>query len=318
LQLQAKQFAMEEIEPTSWNDGAALEEPPRAEMDANESLALAAAQYRALPVNRSQPRLRVLGIPLPIAGVSWTGSILIHAALIIIAAAVYQHLRPPPTLRLALGDGGVHSVGMMWRESTPGGAGLPQLSETDPAHTTPADSMAAVMNQMENQQSPQSPVNSMASTYAAPELIWGAPPPLGAGHSGPSLWGNPATHHGTSPAQPAKPPPAQRGEGTGRGKSVGAGRGDVNGGQAGVPAGTPDPTLPAPVYPEESRRRGEEGLVKLSVKIASDGSVGSIDVVSEPPYPRLTRSAIEAVRGAHFDRAYGGVTLVVPYNFVLH
>jgi outer membrane biosynthesis protein TonB len=46
--------------------------------------------------------------------------------------------------------------------------------------------------------------------------------------------------------------------------------------------------------------------------------VGSIDVVSEPPYPRLTRSAIEAVRQARFDRAYGGVTLVVPYNFVLH
>jgi len=308
---------MEEVEASSTIDQASPEDSPRAEMDVGESLALAAAQYRPLPVNRAKPRLRVLGIPLPIAGVSWTGSILIHAALILIAAAAYRHFRPAPTLELARGDGGINPVGIMWRESTPGGVGLPEPPDADSAQTPPASSMMSVMNQLENERSSDAAMRSMASTYVSPELIFGAPPPVGTGHSESSLWGTPASHHATGPAHPAKTPAAQPGEGTGRGKSVGAGRGDVNGGQAGIPAGTPDPTLPAPVYPEESRRRGEQGLVKLAVKITADGSVGSINVVSEPPYPRLTRSAIDAVRQAHFDRAYGGATLVVPYNFVL-
>jgi TonB family protein len=310
---------MEEFEPDCMPDETAPSDPVRAELDAGESLALAAAQLRSLPANRAKPRPRVLGIPLPSSGISWAGSILIHAALIIVGAAAYRHFRPPPKLALALGDGGVRPVGMMWRESTPGGVGLPEPEENDPTQLPPANSMTAVMNQLENQQPSDSQLKSTASAYVAPQLIWGAPPTIGAGHNGSNLWGTPVVHRGNDPAHPASaPPPAHQGEGTGRGKSVGAGMGDVNGGQAGVPTGTPDPTLPAPVYPEESRRRGEEGLVKLSIKIARDGSVGSVDVVSEPPYPRLTRSAIDAVRQARFDPAYGGVTLVVPYNFVLH
>ena len=98
---------------------------------------------------------------------------------------------------------------------------------------------------------------------------------------------------------------------------MGAGGGESNGGRAGVPNGMPNLTLPAPVYPVESIRRKEQGVVKLSISVRSDGSVGDITVVSAPPYSRLTESAIDAVRHVHVDRAYAGAVLNIPYVFTL-
>ena len=178
--------------------------------------------------------------------------------------------------------------------------------------------MTAVMQKLDRDSNDASPMRSMASARVELESLWGASPPAGAGHTG-LLSGSPLPHyrakgiHGL--AQRAS---AQAGQGTGAGKNIGAGRGNVNGGQSGVAHGRPDPSLPAPVYPEESSRRGEEGVVTLSISVLGDGTVGAIEVISEPPYPRLTRAAIDAVRQVRFDAAYARTTLVVPYVFNLH
>ncbi len=285
----------------------------------DESLALAAAQHRSAVRVTSKQRVRILGVPLPIGGVSWVTSILVHAALIWAGVALYKHLVRPPKLELALGDGGANAVGVMWREQTPGGTGMPQIPDLDAPRTPSADSMAAVMNKLETQEQTDPTMSATASSYVGPKLLWGPPPPVGPSRGSSDLAGSPMVRRSNHPASSgAKSPPAQQGGGTGHGKSIGAGNGQLNGGQAGVPSGTPDPTLPAPVYPEESRRRGEEGTVKLSCSVRSDGSVGQIQVLSAPPYPRLTRSAIDAMSQAHFDRAYAGMSVVKAFNFVLH
>lgn len=83
--------------------------------------------------------------------------------------------------------------------------------------------------------------------------------------------------------------------------------------------------LPMPSYPIESRRRGEQGVVKVELEILPDGHLGRIRVVSDGGFPRLARAALdaaEALRRHVFPPAtHGGkpVTAVqtIPYNFFL-
>jgi protein TonB len=53
---------------------------------------------------------------------------------------------------------------------------------------------------------------------------------------------------------------------------------------------------PKPPYPEKSRRRGEEGTVRLKVQVLPSGSVGEIEVVTSPGFADLEQAAIECVR----------------------
>ena len=58
-----------------------------------------------------------------------------------------------------------------------------------------------------------------------------------------------------------------------------------------------------PDYPAESRRRGEEGVVRLTLRIAPDGQVTEAEVEASSGFPALDRAAIEAARRWRFRPA---------------
>lgn len=72
---------------------------------------------------------------------------------------------------------------------------------------------------------------------------------------------------------------------------------------------------PAPAYPLHSRQMREQGRVLLDVYILPDGSVGEVRLRESSGYPRLDRSALEAVKGWRYVPAMrGGVA--IPYWYV--
>jgi protein TonB len=104
----------------------------------------------------------------------------------------------------------------------------------------------------------------------------------------------------------------------------GDGTGDRGGaeGTPGVAGGAAGLRLPAPVYPRESRRRGEQGTVVLDVDVSADGAVTSVRVIDSAGYPRLAAAAVEALKGHVFPPATRGgravpCTLRIPFRFRL-
>jgi protein TonB len=76
-----------------------------------------------------------------------------------------------------------------------------------------------------------------------------------------------------------------------------------------------------PTYPIESRRRHEQGTVRLRVVIGTDGRVKDISVASSSGFDRLDKAALEAVRRWRFQpQMQAGVaveavgTLPIPFR----
>jgi protein TonB len=81
-------------------------------------------------------------------------------------------------------------------------------------------------------------------------------------------------------------------------------------------------SLPEPVYPILSRRRGEEGRVVIRVTISAQGAVRGAQVETSSSYSRLDRAALAAVNMAQFSPAleYGRPVeseRIVAYKFEL-
>lgn len=81
-------------------------------------------------------------------------------------------------------------------------------------------------------------------------------------------------------------------------------------------------TNPTPPYPRQSRRLGEEGVVRLRVQVGSEGQVLQVELKDGSGYPRLDQSALETVARWHFVPARRGTTpvaswVVVPIVFSL-
>jgi protein TonB len=79
---------------------------------------------------------------------------------------------------------------------------------------------------------------------------------------------------------------------------------------------------PNPIYPQRSRRAGEEGKVVVRVLIDVAGRPAQVSVQGSSGHPELDQSAVSAVRAAQFrPYAEGGVPqavwVLVPINFVL-
>lgn len=79
---------------------------------------------------------------------------------------------------------------------------------------------------------------------------------------------------------------------------------------------------PAPPYPEASRRRGQEGVVVLSVEVLADGSVGHVEVRRSSEHASLDDAALRAVREWVFEPARAGGEPVarwveIPLRFTL-
>lgn len=93
-------------------------------------------------------------------------------------------------------------------------------------------------------------------------------------------------------------------------------------GRSGVTHGASLLDLPTPHYPLTSRRRGEEGLITLRVRVLADGRVGAVEIVSGPRFERLRRAALGAARRARFSPAVRSgkaiaSTVIVPIRFML-
>jgi protein TonB len=79
---------------------------------------------------------------------------------------------------------------------------------------------------------------------------------------------------------------------------------------------------PAPVYPPMSRRRGEQGEVRLLVAVSAAGVPERIEIRHSSGYPRLDEAAARAVREWRFVPARRGdrpvaASVVVPVVFRL-
>lgn len=120
---------------------------------------------------------------------------------------------------------------------------------------------------------------------------------------------------------------AGNGRGTGEGSGTGGGQGNGTGPSAGEEAETVEApqilSAHAPVYPEEARRRGQEGTAVVGLLIGEDGAVRETWLEDSAGDEALDRAALEAVRSWRFVPArQNGVPAAarsrVPVVFQLH
>jgi len=97
-----------------------------------------------------------------------------------------------------------------------------------------------------------------------------------------------------------------RGGGSGAGSGTGAftSEGDSDGYGVFVPARTVGEVKV--LYPQASRRLGEEGTVVLEVEVLADGTLGCIEIKKRSGSARLDEAAIESVKKARFMPAKRG------------
>lgn len=220
----------------------------------------------------------------------------------------------------------------------------PPVEPEPPAEPDPVDSQAVVLATPAPSQ-PAPPSTQPAEPAPAAETAAVTPPTTT--HPSPTAEG-PADATMASarsgPGGPSASVPAAGGTGTGaapagsgtadRGGGGGRGTGDHGGGattgdggtaltgRPGVPAGIKGGKLPRPVYPDVSRRRGEQGTVVVEVDVRADGRVDAVRVVNDAGYPRLAEAAVAAMRGAEFTPATEDgrpvpCTVPIPFRFML-
>jgi len=61
-----------------------------------------------------------------------------------------------------------------------------------------------------------------------------------------------------------------------------------------------------PEYPPDSRRRGEEGVVRLVLTISAEGHVEQAEILGSSGHPALDRAAVSAARRWRFRPATQG------------
>lgn len=302
--------------------------------------ATASSQVGGGRCRRSDDLLRVGPFVLPVTMTALFLSVAGHASVLLIGLAVMRVTREtPPSASFSRGDGG--SGGGFFMVGEPGGvavASLPPPLGGDMPLTATAGNVA----------SPEPP-DWPQQDDAADAVQWDAPPgipPSEQWSQEPSIIGVPDQWAATMSAPrfrfrsggggglakgvAAAPGAERNGEGNGTSHSAegGTGGGRVAGGVGagdgtpGTPAGIIGNKLPAPVYPRESRLRGEEGTVVLEVDVAADGSVTAIRVIEDCPFPRITRAAMDAMKKARFSPATrDGVAVPsrvrVPFRFAL-
>lgn len=111
------------------------------------------------------------------------------------------------------------------------------------------------------------------------------------------------------------------GDGPGAGGGRGAGSGGGNGAWFGKFPGIGEGNSP-PIYPREALDAGREGVVRLRVRVAADGTVDSLSVEISSGDNSLDNAALNAVRDWRFKPAErGGVAVaaevLVPVRFAI-
>jgi len=116
-------------------------------------------------------------------------------------------------------------------------------------------------------------------------------PESGTGRGDDGVASRPAGGRGEGGSAPVGSGSGQDARGSGLANDAGGGGGGDSGSGAG---------MVMPVYPRESREKGEEGRVVISLTIRADGMAADIKVAESSGYPRLDQAALEAVRNSTF------------------
>ena len=112
-------------------------------------------------------------------------------------------------------------------------------------------------------------------------------------------------------AEPAPAPAAKTGD-----AGALAGRGDSDGGVVGARFDADYLKNPAPPYPPQSRRLGEEGKVILRVFVSADGNAQQVELKTSSGSSRLDDSALRTVRHWKFIPARRGGAAVESWVLV--
>ena len=107
----------------------------------------------------------------------------------------------------------------------------------------------------------------------------------------------PASPARQTPRGSDRPSAANSGSGSGRGSGTSSGSGSGSVGAARWAGGR----MPAPNYPAEARRKGEQGRVVVLFSVDEQGNVVSASVTGPCPYPALNEEALRAVRRWKFQ-----------------
>ena len=150
------------------------------------------------------------------------------------------------------------------------------------------------------------------------------PPPPPAPQAEPSPSPAPQRLAALAPSPPAGPGPARPRPEPIRLNAGAAALPDPSAGARAMGAVTPPAAAPGernapPDYPAESRRRGEEGVVRLTLRIGSDGRVETAEVTGSSGYPALDRAALDAVRRWRFRPAVqAGLPVAASLGTAVH
>ena len=237
-------------------------------------------------------------------GAGLASSVLIHC--VVLASLALAFRRPPADL---VGPGGAGSEQLMVEILSPA-AGAEAVAETPappPIPEPPAQPVAE----------PPSPEPAVAqipeNVDAIPPPVVSNPPPEPAVAQAPETEPVPEPSPAVSEVSTAatgavtaphsEPPPVAAAPGTGAAPSAG-GAGD-QGPVSGVSGtGTNEPLkLLNEIflrYPESSRLRREEGLVRLCLRVNAKGRVAAVDVLSSSGYQTLDNAAVSAAKRARF------------------
>lgn len=196
------------------------------------------------------------------------------------------------------------------RAGAPDGDTAAEDDQTIPPPTSPPTEPAAA--------SQAAPATTLPAATPPPETaesppVPAPPPPVSEPSREPQR--TPA-RTATAPPTPRLPPARARAGSGAEGRADGTT--DIIIGANTVPA-SPDPShynIP-PRYPREAAQRGQQGLVQLSVVVATDGSALSVEVAESSGFPILDRAARDAVAKWHFRPGKDGglaVPSTIPVN----
>jgi protein TonB len=292
-----------------------------------------------LPAPSSRPmrgqRLRFGPVTFPVAAVAWGSSITVHAAAVVAIALFVGRAYQPASVQFGLGDGASELLIGETEPSAPLSTELPSPAPAGGDNSShPADQSPRALEAEE-------PLADAAAAFesAQPRLMSEAPqddPPLiGVGLQAIHVPEQPSRRRpGAAPASPHAEPAGggaavssegaagRDASGTAAQAPATTGQGHADGGTPGVRAGVADHGLAVPSYPPESRRRREQGEVRIEVEVLPDGRIGHLRVLSDPGFPRLVEAALAAIRKSRFTPARENgrpvaATVTVPFHFTL-
>lgn len=219
--------------------------------------------------------------------------------------------------------------------AAPGAPAAPEPPAEPPGAEAAAASAAPETPRAAAPAAPDPPPGDLAVAEAMPDA---SPPPAAAppAASPPGAAALPLPPPEPPPPPPAPAPPVPRAAERPERSAPAAGAEPVRLG-AGA-AALPDPSLGAralgavvppgpeaghrnapPDYPPESRRRGEEGVVRLALRIDAEGRVQAVEVTGASGHPALDRAAVAAARRWRFRPAtQGGLPVPATLSTAVH